>query len=89
MFYEQADLLKEKLGIHGMVGSKVFVTPHLFVEYYAGMGLAHRNHIYSNVINPSPSDLPLEEWFSAEYRFAGKKWVTQYPLGFKIGVLIK
>lgn len=72
MFYEQADLLREKFGFHGMVGSKIFITPHLFVEYYAGLGVAHRNHIYSNVINPSPSDLPLEEWFSAAYRYAGK-----------------
>ncbi len=89
IFYEEADILKEKFGIQLMIGNKSFLTPHVFVEYYLGLGVGLRNHIYSNVVNPIPTEPPHAEWFPFEYNYAGKKWVGQYPLGLKIGYLIK
>ena len=87
--YEQADILKEKTGIHVLVGDKIFFTPHMFLEYYIGLGAAHRNHIYSNILNPTQASPPFREFFQYEYEIAGRKWVTQFPMGFKIGVLLK
>lgn len=73
---------EEKVGMNIKVGIKLLFGKSFFMEPHLGVGLAHRNVIQTDVVNPEDKSFGL---FGILDKAAPNKWAPTIPLNINMG----
>jgi hypothetical protein len=87
--FDQATFTKQKIGVHLKGGLNLFAAERFDFDVYIGIGIAEREIVYSDVVNPviEPGSI-FVEWTPQHHLFEGSKVIAHFSLGFKIGYVL-
>jgi hypothetical protein len=88
ILFDQADFLKDKLGLHLKAGCNIIAFNRLGVDIYLGLGVAWRQIQYQNVSNPTHGVHGWYEWYRPVYKFEGESIIFHTTMGCKIGLIL-
>lgn len=86
--YEEAIFHKRKFGGHFKTGTTYYIG-RLLVELSGGIGLAHRNRYYTDIVNPQPIYYydSRENWGDG-HKKVGKSIIWHFTYNLKIGFVL-
>ncbi len=77
------------MGMNLKVGVKLIAFEQIAFDFYAGIGIAHRNIEYSNVMNPeNVSEPQAPSIISQRHAIIGRSYLLHFALGGKIGIIL-
>ncbi len=79
---------KHKFGLQIKIGNKILLWNRLIIDYYGGLGIAHRHINYSNVLNPEIVGGTICEFWLPPCQLEGDYFLIQPSLGLRIGYII-
>ena len=83
--YARANYNKQKYGAHLKLGVVFHARPRIDVDFFAGIGVAHRKIDYYNVVNAQVEDYVIfTEWFPQTYLYEGETILPHLTGGFKV-----
>jgi len=80
--YDTADYEREKMGLIFKYGVMFYLSNHLGLNAYTGLGIRTRNNIYTKVVNPIPTD--FDEPLTPFYKQEGNHFFVELSLGLKL-----
>ena len=85
--YNRADFELEKFGWHFKYGVIHKLSEKMTMEYYAGIGLAHRKKAYSNVVAAAanPAFEEDDNYFFGSFKNEVNRKTLHFALGLKFG----